>query len=560
MAVVQISKIQVRRGQKLQGTGLPQLSSGELGWAIDTREMYIGNGAVAEGAPAVGNTKILTEYDDIFALADSYIYRSDDAYVVTGTNSSNSIKRSLQERLDDRVSVRSFGAKGDGFTDDTAALQRAIDQLFINDANKGSLQSRVTLFLEAGEYLIYDTIYIPPYATIVGEGSKKTVITQKVNKPAFITVNYSSTPGNPASDSTTDNVVGDFYQATNILMKGLTVETTAAGAGGPNLISADVGTPDTAKALILESCKDSVFEDIYFKGVWTTGTPLSTDNGVVINSLSGAVASKNNKFIKCTFEGFGAAVRSKWDISNNDFIECTYDKLGWGVVFGFGLTPGSEASGQSLGPKYNSIRYSTFNNIFREAIWVENGVYNSSEQNTFTQCGNNGQGDLDPLYSVIKFRVNKNKSVNDYFSRTYKLASGSGLGNVPYIPEVSGSGFFTLEYENAIRFGQITNVRLFRLPGVINQAYEVNYTLVSENYRVIRSGTMHIVVDAYGNNVEASDDYHYVGDETYINRYSFLPTLDLTLSTIDVKITSTMPIDDETEFKYTVTAKKTNVI
>ena len=71
MAVVQISRIQIRRGQKNQGAGLPQLASGELGWAIDTRELYIGNGAVSEGAPTVGNTKVLTQYDNIFSLADS---------------------------------------------------------------------------------------------------------------------------------------------------------------------------------------------------------------------------------------------------------------------------------------------------------------------------------------------------------------------------------------------------------------------------------------------------------------------------------------------------------
>jgi len=37
MAVVQISRIQVRRGQKNTGTGLPQLASGELAWAVDTQ-------------------------------------------------------------------------------------------------------------------------------------------------------------------------------------------------------------------------------------------------------------------------------------------------------------------------------------------------------------------------------------------------------------------------------------------------------------------------------------------------------------------------------------------
>ena len=63
MAVVQISRIQVRRGKANSGTGIPQLASGELAWALDTQELYIGNGAVAEGSPAVGNTKVLTELD-----------------------------------------------------------------------------------------------------------------------------------------------------------------------------------------------------------------------------------------------------------------------------------------------------------------------------------------------------------------------------------------------------------------------------------------------------------------------------------------------------------------
>ena len=48
MAIVQISRIQVRRGQKNVGSGVPQLAGGEFGWAVDTRELYIGNGSVSE--------------------------------------------------------------------------------------------------------------------------------------------------------------------------------------------------------------------------------------------------------------------------------------------------------------------------------------------------------------------------------------------------------------------------------------------------------------------------------------------------------------------------------
>ena len=68
MAVVQISKIQHRRGKETISGGIPQLASAELGWAIDTQKLYIGNGSVSEGAPAVGNTEILTANTNLFDL------------------------------------------------------------------------------------------------------------------------------------------------------------------------------------------------------------------------------------------------------------------------------------------------------------------------------------------------------------------------------------------------------------------------------------------------------------------------------------------------------------
>ena len=207
MAVVQISRIQVRRGQKNAGTGIPQLASGEFGWAVDARELYIGNGAVSEGAPSVGNTKVLTQFDNIFDLADTYTYRSEDSYINTGGATGTPVLRTLQDRLDDRVSVKAFGATGETTQLATAKLQTAIDQLFINDATKGSIGSRVELHLEAGEYIIDDTIYIPPQATIIGAGSDKTVIrTNTTAKPMFKTVNGSSSPGSYANHSTTTTI------------------------------------------------------------------------------------------------------------------------------------------------------------------------------------------------------------------------------------------------------------------------------------------------------------------------------------------------------------------
>ena len=59
MAVLEVAKIQVRSGLQ---ENLPALDTGEFGWCVDTQRLFIGKGTLAEGAPMVGVTEILTEY------------------------------------------------------------------------------------------------------------------------------------------------------------------------------------------------------------------------------------------------------------------------------------------------------------------------------------------------------------------------------------------------------------------------------------------------------------------------------------------------------------------
>jgi len=65
MAIVQISQITNRKGYN---SDLPQLAGAEFGWSTDTRQLYIGNGTLEDGAPVIGNTEILTEFSNISAL------------------------------------------------------------------------------------------------------------------------------------------------------------------------------------------------------------------------------------------------------------------------------------------------------------------------------------------------------------------------------------------------------------------------------------------------------------------------------------------------------------
>ena len=80
----------------------------------------------------------------------------------------------LKEKM--KVDVKDFGAKGDGITDDTEAIQNAIN--FVGGYHwAGSLEDTFktikggTVVIPAGKYKITSTIFLPPYITIEGQGN-----------------------------------------------------------------------------------------------------------------------------------------------------------------------------------------------------------------------------------------------------------------------------------------------------------------------------------------------------------------------------------------------------
>jgi hypothetical protein len=564
VAVIQLSKIQHRRGQKNTGSGLPQLASAELGWAIDTRELYIGNGAVSEGAPAVGNTKILTEYDDLFSLANTYSYRSPDSFL-TGSNPSAPVERTLQERLDDTVSVRAFGATGDGVKDDTAALQRAIDQIYLS-SSKGNPSSRIQLQFEAGTYRITDTLYVPPHATLIGAGSDKSVLQLDTDtaKPVIKTVNDSSTPGNHAGIESSTFI----NQPRNITIHGFTLTQSTNETG-----------------LLLEACRDSVFEDIKIEGIWTLndlpdiqdGAPAIEESAIRLEALSGAVLSDSNSFINCVLRNFSWGVRSEWDVKYNTFNVCEFSNLGYGIGLGLEIDINDdENSGKNTGPRRNTVTVSRFIDIARQGIWIGAGEKNVSENNSFTSVGNENGSETSPLFPVILFETYSNVTENDWFSRTGSLLiANTATRQVPYVPEIEGAAWYHLAYEQEVDFGPFTDTRIFRLPGYQNQTYELDYTITSESYLYVRSGIMQITMldtpsgtAEIENRVEITDDFSFVGNETYLDSIEFSASLqDLgdyqdtgsSVDTVAIRVNSSMPNDETSIMRFTIRAKKTRI-
>lgn len=236
MAVIQISKIQQRRGQK-NLYGIPQLSSGELAWAVDTQELFIGNGSVNEGAPYVGNTKVLTEHDNILELANSYTFANDDLSIV------HAVPRTLQSKLDEiEVSVIDFGSATDGSTDCTEAFTRAFEELFQNQNEK----YRKVLTIPNGTYLFTGVLRIPSNVTIRGETRDGVVLFVGATGIEFLSAN--NTP--EFSFSSTD-------RPENIKIENLTIEYTVGQT-------------------VLTGVKDTVFTNVKWISGYYLGETVST--------------------------------------------------------------------------------------------------------------------------------------------------------------------------------------------------------------------------------------------------------------------------------------------
>lgn len=554
MAVVQISRIQVRRGRKGQ-TDIPQLASGEIGWAVDTQELYIGNGSVSEGAPYVGNTKILTSADNIFNLNDQYEYRADDSIIQTGATARTAIKRTLQDRLEFQVFVEDFGAQHDTSVIQTAALQRAIDNLFLN--TKTSPENRYVLNLAPGLYRIDNSLKIPPYTTLRGAGKDKTIIEQTANFPIFITVNGASTAGN--YDETAS--LSAANQVRDVEISGMTLRYENTPSNIYNT------------AIDLQSCRDSHFYNLKLKGYWDGDGAESLSIGINLKSFSGSVRSNANLFENIDIEGFAYGINSSHDIENNKFRAMKFNTLLVAVRLGANMTEFDYddpvelaaflADGRAYGPENTVVEDSVFREIYNQGFAVHKGTGNTSQNNKYYDVGNDGGSTSTVTTSVIKFDQSGNNTIDDWFERTQDLSYSSEFVNVnnansinfnadvsgpKYLPEVEGVFNYSHSHMHTINpLGSNGNwITAWRLPANQTRTFEIPYTYKSINADGVRHGILTVLIDRDNEKINLSDDYQFIGQDTSLvgvgNNLTFRGKL--------VNITSGDPGDTSNDTAY----------
>lgn len=550
MAIVQVSRITQRQGVL---DDLPQpLAGAEFGWALDQRRLFIGNGEVAEGAPVVGNTEILTEFTDILSLASAYTYKGDAAgYTVqTGATSGDPVSQSIQSRLDSYAVATDFGAVGDGTTDVTAAINRALFQLYCVQANT---QIRRSLFFPAGTYIITDTIKIPPYAKLYGEGADSTIFLFEVQEWA---ANTAYADGVLVKVESVTPGIFNYYRAvaevppTGILITNTTywdattipeyvVETADSlqqtgvnigtnGATAPRNVEVSGITLQTTEYGSHQICSINQLQQGWFDSVNFVGplgeVDLDTDvddfSCVVFNGTA-EVPPTQITLDKCKFIGATYAASTNQYVKGITISNGQMNTLYQGIYLG-------GATVEAGGPTGVRIVHNEFDKIFAEGIVMENCSLNASAYNTFYDVGNNFYGVAAPQTAIININADNNVSIGDLFQRndTQALTQpriqiyNTDTDTIPLSVGYNGSSKFQVG-SYAREVGQqtlledsATNEALFVIDAAASVAtggfssFVMNYTIKRETASgfSLRTGVLS-VQSADGYTVNYTDDY-----------------------------------------------------
>lgn len=475
MAVVQISKIQVRRGQKYSNTGVPQLSSGEFAWAVDSQELFIGNGSIAEGAPYVGNTKILTEHDNLIDLLGAYQFAAD------GTEITGTFSRSLQKKLDETVSVLDFGPAGmvDGEIDCTPYFQTALNQLFI----VGDQTFKRRLIIPAGTYKFNSDLFIPSTAFIEGENRNT------------VTLNFGS-----------NNIKFKTSQGT--------VEGNFSSSNRPTGIKFSEATINyTIGQFNIAGVTNSSFENLRFKSNYILGNDISSAVPTVVwqNDLPGTSATGVIfKGVEFQFLPIVATCTQTLPFETQiTFDSCNFSTCGQGIV-----VDGVEAQANKW-----LIFNCDFNEIARQAFVSPFGSDTQIIQCRFRNCGNDTNSAADPTIYIIQFgEGNTNIVRNCSFDRLRSAGVTSSFDKAS-IPEVFGGGLVEITDRVGTNIFLSNADRPLAVFSLYNSSTTIDYTLTLGTF--VRKGVLTIGVEKDRSAFSITDNYQLGSESEVMNGFEF---------------------------------------
>lgn len=142
---------------------------------------------VNAGSFVIGDTYLITfvgttNFQSIGASANQVGVLFTATGVGSGTGTAK-FSRTIQTKFQDSVSVKDFGATGNGATDDTIAIQAAL-------TFAGTVKSSVYFPATNASYLVTNSLTVPDYVTVYGDGYGSYINQTTLNKDGFVIGNF----------------------------------------------------------------------------------------------------------------------------------------------------------------------------------------------------------------------------------------------------------------------------------------------------------------------------------------------------------------------------------
>jgi hypothetical protein len=525
MAIVQVSRITNRKGL---ADNLPQLAGAEFGWVIDERKLYIGNGTLADGAPAIGNTEILTQYSDILNVATTYTYKGEHAgYAVqTGPSSSDPVVQTLQAKLDNFVSVLDFGATGDGVTDDTDAINRALFQLFCVQTNT---TIRRSLYFPGGTYRITNSINVPTFAKLFGDGPASSIIEMDV-----------------AGDSS----FGAYSMRTADSLQQTGVNIGSNSATAPRDITIEdlsFYTREVTDIMLIDRAEGVSINNVNFKSSLASAPANASDDfaGIRFDSTL-ANTCKQIEINNCHFSFLTYGIITDENIQGVTVQNSQFNSLYQGILLGTG-TP------DNGGPEGVRIVQNLFNEVAKQGISIGAVAFNVSAYNIFLDVGNDYLGAGNAASPIVEINGNDNVSIGDMFERSdadnlvqprvalndkacYALINGE---------EIEFGTYHRLAGVSTDLSVQASPTTIFTVNTANATAFNIDYQMKESSTNVVRFGSLRVVGQ---DTDDSAGTLAYVDDFSEDNPNNFVLSAVQSGSTISVQYTSTIA----NTFKYSI--------
>jgi hypothetical protein len=337
-------------------------------------EIWLTAGASYKFLIETSTGSLLGTYDDITGINDllSVTTSLSSANVSFLQGGANAVTRTAQSKMRDTVSVKDFGAVGDGVADDTAEIQAALT------AGAGS-----AVYFPSGTYLISATLTVPADTMVTGDGYGSVVFQNTRERNVFslnnnCTVQHLRLRGDGVSSG------GVSFQLNNGI--------SAVSKRNIKVLNCFIHAFEF-NGIYVDDCENIEIASNYF---WDNKYSIDSGCDIVLYGLTGATAriniSKNFCFSNNSQGIYADAIGGDTDILIEGNICVTLNPTTWAEVASGSLL---RRHGIAVGYNGGSGRYVISNNICRNTrqtgIYYQSGIAAADGvQIIGNQCTKNG--------------------------------------------------------------------------------------------------------------------------------------------------------------------------